>query len=126
MPLYYRDADTGDYVNTVGIDRPAGMNDLEFYVMDYSDPANPKVLDNIFTDGQTTGHGHFTLRETNGNDPGKFISTIESLNENGMPKAIIARTIKGRGVSFIENQPSWHHKVPTDEELSQAMKELSC
>jgi transketolase len=66
------------------------------------------------------------LRETNGNDPGEFISTIESLNENGMPKAIIARTIKGRGVSFIENQPSWHHKVPTDEELSQAMEELSC
>ena len=70
MPLYYRDPSTGDYVNAVGIDSPAGANDLEFYVMDYSDPANPKVLDNIFTDGQTTGHGHFTLRETNGNDIG--------------------------------------------------------
>ena len=70
MPLYYRDPATGNYVNAVGIDSPAGMNDLEFYVMDYSDPANPKVLDNIFTDGQTTGHGHFTLRETNGNDIG--------------------------------------------------------
>lgn len=66
------------------------------------------------------------LHETNGNDPEAFINTIESLRENGMPKAILARTTKGRGVSFIENQPSWHHKVPTDEELSQAMEELSC
>ncbi len=66
------------------------------------------------------------FHETNGNDPGSFISTIESLQENGKPKAILARTVKGRGVSFIENQPSWHHKVPTNEELSQAMEELSC
>ncbi|SHO42810.1 transketolase [Desulfopila aestuarii] len=64
--------------------------------------------------------------EINGNDPGAIISTIESLAPNGKPKAILARTTKGCGVSFIENQPSWHHKVPTDEELSRAMEELSC
>ena len=64
--------------------------------------------------------------ETDGNDPASFISTVESLSGNGKPKAILARTTKGRGVSFIENQPSWHHKVPTDEELAQAMEELSC
>lgn len=66
------------------------------------------------------------FQETDGNDPDSIIRTIESLNENGKPKAILARTTKGRGVSFIENQPSWHHRVPTDEELSQAMEELSC
>ncbi len=66
------------------------------------------------------------LQETNGNDPQSFISTIESLKANGKPKAILARTTKGRGVSFIENQPSWHHKVPNDEELSKAIEELSC
>jgi transketolase len=64
--------------------------------------------------------------ETDGNDPESFIGTIESLNKNGKPKAILARTTKGCGVSFIENQPSWHHKVPSDKELSQAMEELSC
>lgn len=66
------------------------------------------------------------FHETDGNDPAAFIHTIESLSENGKPKAILARTIKGRGVSFIENQPSWHHKIPTTEELSRAMGELSC
>ena len=65
------------------------------------------------------------LHETNGNDPRSLIDTFESLSENGKPKAILAQTVKGYGVSFIENQPSWHHKVPTESELSQAMEELS-
>lgn len=66
------------------------------------------------------------VHPTNGNDPRSFINTVESLNEDGRPKALLARTTKGCGVSFIENQPSWHHKVPTDKELSQAMEELTC
>lgn len=40
------------------------------------------------------------------------------------PVAIIARTLKGKGVSFMENKASWHGKAPNDEEFSQAMKEL--
>jgi transketolase len=40
------------------------------------------------------------------------------------PSAIIANTIKGCGISFIENEISWHHKVPTDEEYKKAIKEL--
>lgn len=42
----------------------------------------------------------------------------------GKPTVIIANTTKGCGVSFIENQVPWHHKVPTDEQLAQALKEL--
>ena len=42
----------------------------------------------------------------------------------GKPSAIIANTIKGCGISFIENEISWHHKVPTDEEYKKAIKEL--
>ena len=40
------------------------------------------------------------------------------------PSVIIANTIKGCGISFIENEISWHHKVPTDEEYKKAIKEL--
>ena len=39
------------------------------------------------------------------------------------PKCIIANTVKGKGVSFMED-PSWHCKVPTEEEYKIAMKEL--
>lgn len=42
----------------------------------------------------------------------------------GKPTAIIANTIKGKGVSFMENQAGWHGKAPNDEEYEIAMKEL--
>lgn len=42
----------------------------------------------------------------------------------GKPTAIIAKTIKGKGVSFMENQAGWHGKAPNEEEYKQAIKEL--
>jgi transketolase len=38
---------------------------------------------------------------------------------------VIAHTLKGKGVSFMENQAGWHHRVPTAEELALALSELS-
>ena len=40
------------------------------------------------------------------------------------PFAIVANTIKGKGVSFMENQAGWHGKAPNDEQLMQALEEL--
>jgi len=48
----------------------------------------------------------------------------EARNTKGMPTAIIAKTVKGKGVSFMENQAGWHGKAPNDEEFKQAMEEL--
>ena len=42
----------------------------------------------------------------------------------GKPTAIIAKTTKGKGVSFMENQCGWHGKAPNDDEFAQAIKEL--
>ena len=65
--------------------------------------------------------------QTDGNNPAAFIETIESLPKgDGKPKAVIAKTTKGKGVSFIEGQPGWHHRIPRDEELPKAMEELKC
>ena len=44
--------------------------------------------------------------------------------EDGKPKCIIAHTVKGKGVSFMENQVGWHGKAPSEEERRQALKEL--
>ncbi len=44
--------------------------------------------------------------------------------KNGLPKIIIAHTVKGKGVNFMENQYEWHSKAPTKEEYEQAMDEL--
>ena len=43
----------------------------------------------------------------------------------GKPTCIIANTVKGRGVSFMENKPEWHHGIPTAEQLAAARAELA-
>ncbi|MBO6148974.1 MAG: transketolase [Lachnospiraceae bacterium] len=48
----------------------------------------------------------------------------EAKATKGMPTAIIAKTVKGKGVSFMEDQVGWHGKAPNDEEFEKAMAEL--
>ena len=56
----------------------------------------------------------------------EIIETFEQIKKvKGKPKAIIAKTIKGKGVSFMENVAGWHGKAPTVEELVRALKELN-
>jgi transketolase len=48
----------------------------------------------------------------------------EAKTVEGKPTAIIARTVKGKGVSFMENNPDWHGKAPTKEQEQQALAEI--
>jgi transketolase len=48
----------------------------------------------------------------------------EAASVKGMPTVIICKTVKGKGVSFMENQVGWHGKAPSDEEYAKAMEEL--
>jgi transketolase len=56
-------------------------------------------------------------------------AVIEALETSrqleGAPVAVVAHTVKGKGVSFMENDYSWHSRVPTTEELRQALEELA-
>jgi len=58
------------------------------------------------------GHDHAALYEA-------FVSPHE-----GRPRCVIAKTTKGKGVSFIEDRVEWHHKVPSPEQIELALKEL--
>lgn len=64
--------------------------------------------------------------EIGGHNEEKLLSVLNSLSFNceSKPKVIIADTIKGKGVSFIENNGIWHHKIPNLEELDKIEKEL--
>ena len=63
--------------------------------------------------------------EVDGHDLAALVSTCDRLPvESGRPSCIIAHTIKGRGVSFMENRVEWHHRVPTTNELAAALAEL--
>ena len=60
-----------------------------------------------------------------GNDMEQIGAAFKEAREvKGMPVAIIAHTVKGKGVSFMENQVGWHGKAPNDEQYEQAMAEL--
>ena len=61
--------------------------------------------------------------EIHGHDHDAIIDAFNSPHEN-LPKLIIANTVKGKGVSFMENSLDWHYKSPNDEQLKLALKEL--
>lgn len=64
------------------------------------------------------------VHEVNGNDMDALVEVLNKHNDTEKPRMIIAKTTKGKGVSFAENKANWHHKVPTPEELDQALTEL--
>ena len=66
----------------------------------------------------------FTAFGFDGNDLGQVSEALDAAAEDGKPKCIIAHTVKGKGVSFMENQVGWHGKAPSEEERRQALKEL--
>jgi transketolase len=83
---------------------------------------NVMALESLFDKFAAFG---FAVRRCDGNDVGDLVRTFESAPfETGKPSLIIAQTVKGKGVSFIENAVPWHHKVPTDEEMARALAEL--
>lgn len=61
--------------------------------------------------------------EVDGHDPAALLQVLGAA-PGERPRAVIARTVKGKGVSFMENGVEWHHKVPSDAQFAQAMKEL--
>jgi transketolase len=64
--------------------------------------------------------------EVDGHDVQAFLDSIEQAQSiAGSPVAVIAHTVKGKGVSYMENNYQWHSKVPTEEEFAIAMAELS-
>jgi transketolase len=66
------------------------------------------------------------VSEVDGHDIEAVVEALEAArNVVGQPAVVIAHTVKGKGVSFMENNFRWHSKVPTDEELATALAELA-
>lgn len=62
--------------------------------------------------------------EADGHDIAAFLEVMESVQDANGPVAVLAHTVKGKGVSYMENVFQWHSKVPTEEELTIALTEL--
>ncbi|MCI7413488.1 transketolase [Hornefia butyriciproducens] len=63
--------------------------------------------------------------EIDGHDFDQIFAALDEAREvKGQPSVIIARTVKGKGVSFMENQAGWHGKAPDEEQAKKAVEEL--
>ena len=68
----------------------------------------------------------WSVRTVDGNDVEQLLEAFTAAPfEPGRPSCVIAHTVKGRGVSFIEDRVEWHHKVPNAEQTARALEELS-
>jgi len=66
----------------------------------------------------------FEVRSVDGHDYAALLGALKP-STTGKPVAVIANTTKGKGVSFMEDRVEWHHKVPSDEQVQEAIKELT-
>lgn len=68
----------------------------------------------------------FECYDIDGNDMREVLDVLDKVRDsaNGHPKFINAHTVKGKGVSFMENKCDWHSRIPTDSEYAQAKMEL--
>ena len=105
---------------TLGITRVVGVLDLnDFQSLGQTSKIHPNfypVLDKVRAFGWETV-------QVDGHDPAAIYAAIA--NRTGdKPFMLIARTTKGKGVSFMENVPVWHYRSPSPEEYQTALKEL--
>ncbi|MCH3972958.1 MAG: transketolase [Oscillospiraceae bacterium] len=76
-------------------------------------------------DAKFKAFNFYVINVTDGNDFDQLDTAFQEAKAvKGMPVAIIAKTVKGKGVSYMENQVGWHGKAPNDEQYQLAMDEL--
>lgn len=68
---------------------------------------------------------NWNVIEIDGHDLNQIYDAIELSKTSNHPTAIIAKTVKGKGVSFMENDPGWHGVAPKEEDYKKAMEELA-
>jgi transketolase len=66
----------------------------------------------------------WAVRQVDGHDLAALTDALQAPLAAARPGVVIARTVKGRGVSFMEDAAKWHHGVPSDEEYTRALAEI--
>lgn len=67
----------------------------------------------------------WNVAEVDDHNPEKISNIIDSVFDSKKPTLIVVNTVKGKGVSFMENNPAWHHRQPTEDEFKKAITELT-
>ena len=80
-----------------------------------------KSVDNLKAKFESFG---WYVQEIDGHDFEQILSALDNTENSDKPNMIIAKTIKGKGVSFMEDKAGWHGKAPNEEEYKIAMSDL--
>ena len=88
------------------------------------DGSNREVMDVRDIAAKFAAFGFETLAVEDGNDIEQVLAALNRPREEGKPRMILCHTVKGKGISFMENQVGWHGKAPSAEQCAQALKEL--
>jgi transketolase len=97
-------------------------------IMDCNRIQNDDFVDNVLPMGpiadKWTAFGWHVV-EIDGHDMSQVVTALEaSRSVVGQPAMIVAHTVKGKGVSYMENNPAWHGQAPNDEQAAQAFAEI--
>lgn len=68
---------------------------------------------------------NWQVLEIDGHDHVQILEALQKAGKEGKPTVVIAHTVKGKGVSFMENRLEWHYKSPNDEQYEQAINEVN-
>ena len=97
-------------------------------IIDYNNLQSLQSVDDTLSlnplDQKLTSFG-WQVHTVDGHNHDELIQALVSTTDNSRPLAIIALTVKGKGVSFMENSVEWHYKSPNKSELAMALNEVS-
>lgn len=88
------------------------------------DGPNDKVMSLGDFPAKLRAFGFDLIEVADGNDLAQVIAALDAPHKAGAPKCILCHTVKGKGVSFMENQVGWHGKAPNAAEAAAALAEL--
>ncbi len=88
------------------------------------DGSNDEVMRLGDLKAKFTAFGTHVIEVQDGNDMEQVLAALNTPAKPNMPTLILCHTVKGKGVSFMENQVGWHGKAPSNDERMQALKEL--
>ena len=88
------------------------------------DGTNDQVMSLGDVSAKFAAFGMDVVEVADGNDYDQILAALKQPHKPGMPKLIRMKTVKGKGVSFMENQAGWHGKAPNEEQRQQALSEL--
>lgn len=88
------------------------------------DGRNDQVMSLFDFPAKLRAFGLDLIEVADGNDVAQILAALDAPRKAGVPRGILCHTVKGKGVSFMENAVGWHGKAPNTDEAAAALKEL--